>query len=145
PDGDHLLVSILYDSSAHLITAADGREVHRLEVEREAAAVAVSHDGQYGAVASEVGPITIFDLRTGRPTTVLTTSQTRTRDLLFAGGMLASGADGLRLWDPDAGALEAHVPGPVVARLAFRPGLIAAAAMDRTVRLHDPATGTLLE
>jgi Cu/Ag efflux protein CusF len=146
PDGTDLLVSVLYDFAAHLIRAADGRESRRLEVEREAASVAISPDGRLAAVASEVGPITLFDLRSGKPTTVLSASQTRTRDLLFAaGGILASGADGLRLWDTDAGTLKAHVPGPVVARLAFRPGLIAAANMDRTVRLHDPETGAMVE
>jgi WD40 repeat protein len=59
--------------------------------------------------------------------------------------MLASGADGLRLWDTDAGTLKTHVPGPVVVRLAFRPGLIAAANMDYTVRLHDAGTGAMVE
>jgi Cu/Ag efflux protein CusF len=145
PDGTHLLVSLLYDRAAHFIGASDGREGLRLEVEREAAAVAISPDGRRAAVASEVGPITLFDLRTGRATTVLSASQTRTRDLLFAGGMLASGADGLRVWNTDDGTLEAHVPGPVVVRLAFRSGLIAAADMDRTVRLHDPETGAMVE
>lgn len=144
PDGARLLVSLFYDRAAHLIAASDGREVHRLEVEREAGPVAISSDGERAAVASEAGPIGLFDLRTGAPKGLLS-AQTRSRDLLFAGAVLASGADGFRLWDTDGETVLAAVPGPIVTRLALGTDLIAAAAIDRTIRLHDRKTGAIVE
>jgi WD40 repeat protein len=147
PDGERLLVSLLYDPAAHLIAADDGREVRRLEVEREAAAVAFSPDGRLAAVASELGPISVFALPAGEALPVLYASDVRARALGFAGARLVSGSDGLRVWDVLDSRMEAHAPGAVVARIAVAPGgrLVAAAGRDHVIRLHDAATAATLE
>src|SRR5437763_1384016 len=62
PAAARLLVTVFYDPSGHLLAAGDGREGRRLVVEREGAAVACSPDGRRAAVASDAGPLAIFDL-----------------------------------------------------------------------------------
>jgi Cu/Ag efflux protein CusF len=147
PDGRRLLVSLLYDPAAHLIAADDGQEILRLEVEREAAAVALSPDGRLAAVASELGPISVFTLPAGEALPVLYASDVRARSLEFAGGRLVSGSDGLRVWDVLNSRMEAQASEAVVARLAVAPGgrLVAATSRDHAIGLHDVATGATLE
>jgi WD40 repeat protein len=142
PDGAQLLVSVLYDPAARLIAADDGHEIRRLEVEREAVAVAFSSDGRLAAVASELGPISLFTLPSGEALPVLHAADMRARSLRFAGQRLLAGSDGLRVWDVLNGRMLAHAPGAVGDRLAVAPDgkLVAATSRDHAVRLHDVGT-----
>ena len=146
PDGTQLLVSVVYDPAGHLIAADDGREVRRLEVEREAAAVGFSPDGRLVAVASELGPISVFALPAGEALPGLRASDMRARTLEFAGERLVAGSDELRVWDVLAGRMEAHAAG-AVARVAVARGgrFVAATGHDHAIRLHDVATAATLE
>src|SRR5205807_1074735 len=65
PDGGRVLVSVFSDPAAHLIDVADGREIARLPVDLEAAAVACSGGGRFAAVGSEAGAIALYDLVAG--------------------------------------------------------------------------------
>jgi Cu/Ag efflux protein CusF len=148
-DATRLLVTLFYDPAAHLLAADDGREIARIPVEREGAAVAFADDGRRAAVGSEIGPIAVVDLAGERPPLVLADSERPVAALGFAGDRLVSGAgDGvLRVWNA-AGTVTARVDtAPGLLRLAIAPGgrLVATAGLDRTIRLHDLASGALVE
>jgi Cu/Ag efflux protein CusF len=148
--GDDLLVSLFYDRAAHLLDAGDGRELHRIEVEREGAGVAVSPDARLAAVGSELGPIAVFDLRRDGPPELLTESGRSAAALAFVGPrLLAANTDGLvRTWELASRAVIARGQAAVgLTRLAVAPGgrLVASAGLDHAIRLHEVATGALVE
>jgi len=148
--GDRLLVSVFSDAAAHVIAVADGREVARLPVELEAAAVASSPDGRRAFVGSEAGTVAVFDLAAAEPPRLLADSLRPIESLALAGTRLvAAGPDGvLRLWDPegDGPPTRLEVGSPIL-RVAVAPGgrIVASAGRDWTIRLHDLATGALVE
>jgi len=150
PAGERLLITVFYDPAAHLIAAADGREVRRLAVEREGAAVAFSPDGGRAAVASDAGPIAIFDLQSSEAPRVLSGSGRAADALAFAGDRLvAAGVDGtIFVWDATTGAtLARHELGTSFYRAAMASGgrLAAVAGLDRRLRLVDLVSGALVE
>src|SRR3989442_2714734 len=67
PARARLLVTAFYDPAAHLIAAADGRELGRLAVEREGAAVGVSPDGGAAAGGGGARALPLFPAHTGAP------------------------------------------------------------------------------
>jgi len=147
---DLLLVSLFYDPAAHLVSAADGREIRRLEVEREGAGVALAPAASAAAVGSELGAIGIFDLRVNAPPRLLLDSSRAAAALAYSGDRLVSAsADGVvRTWELASGAVGARGQAAVgLMRLAVAPGgrLVASAGLDHTIRLHDIATGSLVE
>jgi hypothetical protein len=147
---DLLLVSLFYDRAAHLVGAADGHELRRLEVEREGAGVALSPDAKLAAVGSELGAIAVSDVMSDAPPRLLLDSQRAAVALAFAGDrLLSASADGVvRTWDPRAGTLAVRGNAAVgLTRLAVAPGgrVAASAGLDHTIRLHDVATGALRE
>ena len=150
PDGERLLVSVFSDPAAHLIGVGDGREVAHLPVELEAAAVACSPDGTLAFVGSETGTVAVFDLAAARPPRLLADSSRPIEALALAGDRLVSaGPDGvLRLWDLSAAAPPTRLQvGSPILRIAVAPGgrIVASAGLDWTIRLHDLASGALVE
>jgi len=150
PDGRRLLASVSYDAAAHLVDAADGRELGRLAVEREATAVAFSPDGRLAIVGSERGSIAVFTLADPTTPRVLVDSQRVINALAFAGDRLVSaGGDGVvRVWDVATGALAAAAARTgFLVHLAVAPGgrLTASAGLDHAIHLHDPTTGAEVE
>ena len=151
PDGGRVLVSVFSDPAAHLIDVADGREIARLPVDLEAAAVACSGDGRFAAVGSEAGAIALYDLVAGGAPRLLADSLRPVEALALAGDRLVSaGPDGVvRAWDlrdPNAAPARLDV-GSAVLRIAVAPDgrTVASAGHDWTIRLHDLATGQLIE
>jgi hypothetical protein len=65
-DGTRLLASAFFDGTLHVLRADDGAELGRLATEHHLSAVAVSSDGRLAALASERGPITVFDVERRR-------------------------------------------------------------------------------
>ena len=148
-DGTRLLVTLFYDAAGHVLAAGDGRELRKIAVEREGAAVAFTSDGTRAAVGSEVGPIAMVDLAAERPAVVLAESDRPVAALAFAGDRLVSGdGDGaLRVRDGSGAITARAATAPGLLRLAVAPGgrLVATAGLDRTIRLHDLSSGSLVE
>ena len=150
PAAARLLLTVFYDAAAHVITAGDGRELRRLPVEREGAAVAFSPDGRRAAVGSDAGPVAIFELDSASPPHVLAGATRAATALLFAGDHLfAAGVDGtILLWDTTTGAIVArHELATSLYRAALAPGaaLVAVGGLDGKIRLVDPRSGALVE
>lgn len=142
-DGRHLLVSRFYDRAASLLDASDGHVVHRLEVEREAAVVASDRSGARLAVASELGPITLFAADGSRVRALAAAAVARV--LTFAGSRLIGvGDDGmLRSWKAIDGEVSgACVVGTPLSALAIVEGdqLAVVGGLGGTLRLVDLQT-----
>ena len=150
PAAARLLITVFYDPVAHLVAAGDGRELGRLAVEREGAAVGFSLNGGQAAVGSEAGPIAIFDADGGPASRILAHSDRSIKAIAFARDRLLS-ADGngtIRVWDVRSGtALAEHESGTTSYRAALAPGgrLAAVGGLDRIVRLVDVGSGALVE
>lgn len=149
PDGSAVLVTLFYDATAYLLDAADGRVRQRLPIEREGAAVAISADGRSAAVASEAGPVALFDLsaRQPPPPRMLNGARGAVRALAFVGDELAAaGDDGrLRIWGRSDGALRRELQlGRTVYALAVNPALklAASAGMEPHIKLIDLASAS---
>ncbi|HYR97189.1 MAG TPA: hypothetical protein VEM57_10655, partial [Candidatus Binatus sp.] len=116
---------------------------------REGAAVAFAPDGGVAAVGSEVGAISLVDLAGDEAATVLAESPRPVTGLAFAGDRVVSAAgDGvLRVWDRSGRITARADTAPGLLRLAVAPGgrLVATAGLDRTIRLHDLASGAMVE
>jgi hypothetical protein len=148
PDGSALLVASFYDAAANLLDAADGRVRQRLPIEREGAAVAFAPDGRTMAVASEAGPVALFEIGSEAPARVLGGARGAVRSLTFVGDRLvAAGDDGvLRLWSrADGRLLLARQIEPTVRTMAVHPDRNLAAAVGREpaiqiVALSDGST-----
>src|SRR5262249_18410894 len=85
PAGRSPLVSAFYDRAASLLDAGDGRVLRQYAVEREAAAVAFADDAKRIAVASQLGPISIFAADSASPTRVLRAPRGSATALAFVG------------------------------------------------------------
>jgi hypothetical protein len=148
-DGRSLLASVFYDASAHLLDAHDGHELRSLPVEREAAGVAFRSDGQSVAVGSGVGTVSMFDLVTPAAPRTIAVSRRPIESLGFTGDAVVVPAEsGVRIWDPDHGALEAvGEPSSTPFRLAAAPGghLLASAGLDHHLRIYDLQSRALVE
>ena len=146
PDGAEVLVTAFYDATAHLVAARDGRELRRIPVDREGAAVAFSPDGRFAAVGSELGPIALVDRRDPAEVRVLRDGGRAVDALAFvADRLIAAGSDGiLRVWDVGAGTvvLRAATDAPLT-RMAVAPSgtLVACGGLDHAIRLLDLGTG----
>src|SRR5947207_1904731 len=139
PAPPRLLITVFYDAAAHLVGAADGRELRRLPVEREGAAVAFSADGRQAPVARDAGPVAIFDLDSAAPPRMLAGTSRAAEALVFAGDrLLAAGVDGtILVWDVATGAVVArHELATSLYRAAMSPGgqLAAVGGLDRRIR-----------
>lgn len=148
--GDALLLTAFYDRAAHLISAADGHELVRFPVEREAATVAAAPDGRTVAVGSEAGPIVLFEQATGAVLRTLSGARGPARALTIAGTrVFAVGDDGvLRAWDVGTGELAYATPlGKALARLGVSEDeqRVATAGLDGIIRVYAVATGALIE
>lgn len=148
PDGSALLVTSFYDAAAYLLDAADGRVRQRLPIEREGAAVAFAADGRTVAVASEAGPVALFEIGSEAPAHVLRGARGALRSLAFVGNRLVgAGDDGvLRIWNCADGAvlLERRLDRSVGAMVVNSDGGLAAAVgrepVIQVVALSDATT-----
>ncbi len=150
PDGSQLLVTSFYNAAAHLFDAETGAALRTFPVEREGAAVAFAPDGRLIAVGSEAGPIALFDPASGAQLRLLDAAAPPARALTFVGARtLAGGDDGIvRVFDSTSGALTAQGPAASpIHQLAVGPHgrLVASAGIGGVIRLHDIATGTLVD
>ncbi len=71
PDGGTIALVAHGDAVAHLLRPADGTELRRLEVDREAWAAGFSPDGRTVAVGSSAGGTTLFDAASGAARSVV--------------------------------------------------------------------------
>src|SRR5207237_789519 len=113
-------------------------------------AIAVSPDGAEAAVASDAGPIAIFDLDSEVAPRLFTDSERAVEALAFAGDrLLSASADGIiRVWDAASGTVLARHQFPTSlhrAAMAPRGELAAVGGLDRKIRLIDLASGALVE
>jgi WD40 repeat protein len=146
PNGTRLLVSVFYDPAATLLDADDGHVRSRFAVEREAAAVAVSADGRTAAVASETGPVTLFDVATAEALRTLAGPRGPVRALAFSGErLLAAGDDGiLRAWETGSGELQLERQlAPTLRLMAMRSDgrVTAIAGIDPRIEIVATADG----
>jgi hypothetical protein len=150
PDGAALLVSTFYTPAAFLLDAGDGRVRQRFPVEREAAAVAIAPDGKTIAVASQSGPVSLFDVDAATPTHVLRGGRGPMRTLAFVGDrLIGAGDEGiLRSWDRNSGALRAEwaLGGSVHAMAVDAARGLAAASLgsDRRIRIVALSDGAVV-
>ena len=150
PLDEELAVTAFYDPAAHLVRGEDGRELRRFSVDREAAAVAFSRQGNLLAVGSQIGAISVFEVASGTRWRTLLGPAGPTRALAFVPtGLLAAGDDGvLHLWDPATATVSREgPPGRPVVQLAVRADgrLAATADWDGAIRLYDPETLAVVE
>jgi hypothetical protein len=149
PDSSSLLVSAFYDGAVHVLRIDDGQELSRLEVGRALSAFVLSPGGRLAALASELGPITVFDVASRRMVARLP-AEVPAQALAFAGGdVVAARQDGaLDVWHVRSGRRAASArPGPPLVTLAARAdgAMIASGALDGAVRLHAVPGGALRE
>lgn len=103
PDG-RLLVSGGEDQTVRVWEVSTGRELRRLDLASEVAAVTVTGDGQRVVSASMDGALLVWDVVTGRRTHTLRPERPGARCYLWA---LTTAADGrLICWDGDTGRLQ---------------------------------------
>jgi Cu/Ag efflux protein CusF len=151
PDGAALLVSTFYTPAAFLLDAADGRVRQRFPVEREAAAVAMTADGKTIAVASQNGPVSLFDVESPTPTHVLRGGRGPMRTLAFVGDRLVGAGDEglLRTWNRSSGQLtdEQALGGPVHAMAvdAARDRAAVSLGSDQRIRVVALSDGRVIE
>jgi WD40 repeat protein len=148
-DSSRLLVSAFYDGAVHLLRSGDGAEVGRLDAGRALTAFALSPDGRLAALATELGPISLFEVASGRAAATLP-GAVPAQALAFAGShLVAARQDGaLEVWRvADARRLATTPAGPTVVTLAAAPdgAVVATGGLDGTVRLHGIPGGDLRE
>ncbi len=139
-DSSRLLVSAFYDGAVHLVRSDDGQEVGRLDAGRALTAFALSPDGRLAALATELGPIALFEVASGRAAGTLP-APVPAQALAFAGNhLVAARQDGvLDVWRvADARRVASTPGGPTVVTLAAAPDgtAVATGGLDGTVRLH---------
>ena len=150
PDGDALLVGSFYDAAAYLLDAADGRVRQRLPIEREGAALAFAADGRMVAVASEDGPVALFEIGSAAPVHVLRGARGAVRSMTFVGDRLVgAGDDGvLRIWNRADGAvlLERQIGRTVRAMTVNGRGdLAAAVGREPAIQIVALADGSAVD
>jgi len=145
-DGARLVATAFYDRAAHVLAAEDGRELRRVALGAEGAAVAVGPDGRRAAIGTEAGDVVLFDLDDDTWPRRLTAGTHAVQALAFAGAHLVAGGDDgvLRVWDAGEARLLREIPtGAPVRCLAVAPGggRVAAAGLARAIGVYDVAEG----
>jgi hypothetical protein len=140
-DGTGLFASTFHDGTVRVLRPEDATESSRLAVDRHLVAFAVAPAGDVAVLASEEGPLTVFDVASGEIRHRLP-SPVAVPFLVFAGRYLVAGRrdGGLDVWDPATGnRAGAAADGPPPLALAVRSGdaILASAGEDGTVRLHS--------
>jgi WD40 repeat protein len=140
-DGKRLFASTFHDGVVRVLGPDDAIESSRLAIDRHLVAFALAPAGDLAVLASEEGPLTVFDVASGEPKRRLP-SPVAAPLLAFAGRYLVAGRqDGvIDVWDPTTGARAGGMdtrPPPLA--LAVRPGdgLLASAGDDGVIRLHS--------
>jgi hypothetical protein len=146
-DGARLLASAFFDGTLHVLRADDGAEVGRLATDHHLSAVAVSSDGRLAALASELGPVTVFDVDRRRMIRRIDAT-TAAQAVAFAGDRaVVAREDGVVVfWDATSGErVHETSPGPATLTLAAtRAGdLVACGRVDGVVDVRG-ATGDVV-
>lgn len=139
-DGERLFASTFHDGTVRVVRADDASETSRLTVGRGLVSFALSPAGDLAVLASEDGPLTVFDVANGEVRHRLV-SPAPVPVMAFAGHYLVAGRqDGaLDFWDLKSGARAGGVTGgPPPLALAVRPsdGAVASAGDDGAIRVH---------
>jgi WD40 repeat protein len=139
-DGKHVLASTFHDGIVRVLRPGDAIESSRLAIDRHLVAFALSPAGDLAVLASEEGPLSVFDVASGEPRRRLP-SPVAASLLAFAGRSLIAGRqDGvIDVWDPSTGErVGGTEKGPPPLALAVRPddGMIASAGDDGVIQLH---------
>jgi putative pyrroloquinoline-quinone binding quinoprotein len=145
-DGTRLVTSALFDGAAQVVRVSGGDE-RRFGIDRPLMAAAFAPDGGAAALASELGPISLFAvppdgapraLPATRPAQALAVAEERVFEAAEDGTVTA--------WNTATGAIVWRTPpGTAILRLAVEPGglRLAAANDDGTIRLYDARSGGL--
>ena len=145
-DGTRLLTSALFDGAAQIVRVSDGDE-HRFGVDRPLSAAAFAPDGAAAALASELGPISVFPIPPDVPARALPATRPAEAVTIAGERVFQGGDDGsVTAWNTTTGAVVWRTPPAArILRLAVEPGgrRLAAGDEDGTVRLYDAATGRL--
>lgn len=145
-DGTRLVASALFDGAAQVVRVSGGDE-RRFGVDRPLTAVAFAADGAAAALASELGPISVFAIPPDAPARAL--PATRPAEALAVAGERVFQADedgSVTAWSTTTLAIVWRTPpGARILRLAVEPGgrRVAAGDEDGAVRVYDAATGRL--
>jgi WD40 repeat protein len=150
PDATTLLLTTLYRDAAVLLAAGDGSQRQHFAVEREAAAVAFSPNGRTVAVASDAGPITLFDAASGEAQHTFAAGHGAARALVFGIRHLTAAADDgvLRVWTVASGELLSEQPfGVPLSALAAAPDgrRLAIGGVGGLLQIYDSERGAPLE
>jgi WD40 repeat protein len=159
PDGESVVVTVFYDPAAQVLGARDGGERLRLAVPHEGTAIAFDSGARQVAVASESGPIGVFDWPSGALRRRMTPAVGWSQDLSCAPALvsagdplpelvLSAGSDGmLRAWELETGKLKFETRvARSLQRVAVSPDgrLVAVAGGDGTLEIVD-RSGTVRE
>jgi hypothetical protein len=146
-DGTRLVTSALFDGAAEIVRVSGGDE-HRFGVDRPLTAVAFAADGGVAALASELGPISVFPIPPDGQAREL--PATRPAEALAVAGehVFVAGDDGsVTAWNTATRAIMWRTPPAArILRLAVEPGgrRLATGDEDGAVRVYDARTGRLV-
>ena len=145
-DGTRLLTSALFDGAAQVVGMSGGDE-RRFAVDRPLTAVAFAPDGRAAALASELGPISLFAVPPDGAPRALPATRPAQALALAAERVFAAAEDGtVTAWNTATGTIVWRTPaGTAVLRLAVEPGgrRLATGNDDGTIQLYDARTGGL--
>jgi WD40 repeat protein/serine/threonine protein kinase len=146
PDGTRLAIGG-YPGYVRLIDLDSGREIRKLAGNKGyVMAMAFSPDGRQLAAGGQYSDIRILDSGTGVERARLKSRSAEVHDLVFSpdGRTLATAGETVEFWDVATAEFSMALEGDAGFRqIAFSPDgeLIAAASVDRTVRLWEAQTG----
>jgi hypothetical protein len=145
-DGTRLMLGTFSDGSVHTVSAADGRVLARLGLERSLTAATLAADA--AVLASETGPLSLFAAGLDGEARVLDAAAPARAVALARTRVLAASDDGsVAGWNVPSGRLAYRTPpGTPLLALAVQPGgrVVAIGAHDGAVRLHRVADGRVV-
>ena len=146
-DGSRLVTSALFDGAAQIVRVNGGDE-HRFGIDRPLSAVAFAANGGAAALASELGPISVFRIPADAPARALPAIRPAETLAMDGEHVFQAADDGsVTGWSLAAGAVVWRTPPAArILRLAVEPSgrRLAAGDEDGAVRVYDARTGRLV-